>query len=91
MPMKKSNLSIEQSGLEYRLDLNIQAILACCTGTAPGMLMPEFVSIWKQMLPESNFTLPLLEEPAKVARRQSNTAKNHYQTTPEGNIREGPD
>lgn len=92
--MKKFHLLNERTGTENRIEFNIQAMLACLTGTAPVLLMPEFVSLWKQLLPESNFALQLLDdEPSAAAscRESNTTALHNFPAVSEGNIREGPD
>lgn len=85
--MKKCNLSIEQTGFDNRIDLNIQAIVACLTGQAPGMSLSGFASVWQQMLPESNLMPPLSDGPDNAGYRQRQPARPRE----EGNIREGPD
>lgn len=85
--MKKFNLSIEQTGFDNQIDLNIQVIVACLTGQSPGMSLSGFASVWQQMLPESNLMPPLSNGQNKTNYRKRQPARPRE----EGNIREGPD
>ena len=85
--MKRFNVLNESTGLDNRIGFNIRVVVACLTGQAPGIPLSEFVSIWKQILPESGVCLP-------VTGGQSGTTASPIPArfpNAEGNIREGPD